>query len=100
MWRIIFGTMLFLSSAHAQTVWTETMGLQTTSICSMNGDVWKELGMVCHSDPQFHQSQPSLAGPPGFSVVNTPSPKCSDGWSPVIDSAGHPMCAKELKNPE
>jgi hypothetical protein len=99
--RYLLAFLMLTTAARADSIWTNTMGLNTVSTCQSNGDKWYEMGTICHSDPMFRKNPPSgIGSDAGGAITSMSRPDCEAGWSAVLDAAGHPMCARELREPK
>jgi hypothetical protein len=88
-----------ISLALLTPIWAQSTFIAPAPICKTN-EVFAynpENGDVICVPVSFAKAGPCLTC---GNVTSSGLPKCLDGWSAVLDSAGHPMCAHELKEPE
>ncbi len=81
--------LLLATPASAQTVWSNSTGLKTTSTCTADGETWEELGTTCHADSNVLSITNSIAGHL-FS--------CPDGYELILRNggAGRAACARDI----
>ena len=90
---------LIVAVAQAQTIRKDDGGIG--SVCySSGGDMWTEIGPICHSDPSARIPLGSSNMLSGSSVVtSTAGPFCPDDRTIVMTTSGY-KCAKDLTDPK